>query len=139
MKTLPLVIAIGITLTACHNPPIKPEPAKTVPPNTQFNKLKVETLSTDVRKALRADDERDLVLILKADGGAILYGAPGRGFRKGTKGEIEHYLEEMKKKDKKVEVVNSIQLRTLRASPACDWYDDGIGNIVWYFDGCPNF
>jgi len=145
MKFKYLLPLIALALVACkddgrnNNPSIKPEPAKTTPPDAKFNNLKVETLSTEVRALLDAKDEKDLVIVIKANGGTVAYGAPGRSFKKVEKYDLDKYLEEMKKKDKKVEVVNQVTIKTLRASPACEWYDDGAGNIFWYDDTCPHF
>ena len=139
---LPLMV---LALVACDdrgkpdNPPIKPEPAKTTPPDAKFKDLKVETLSNEVRNLLGAKDERDVILVIKAKGGTVAYGAPGRGFTKIDKGVAEKHLAELERSGRKVEVVNQITIKTLRASPECDWYEDGFGNVFWYFEApCPN-
>lgn len=123
-----------------QQPTIQSEPAKITPTDAKFNNMKVRTLSKEVRALLGAKDERDLVIVVKAKGGSIMYGAPGRGFKKAEKGDSQRYLAEAKKRGTKVEVVNNLSIKTLRASPECGWYEDGFGNTFWYFaDTCPHF
>lgn len=146
MKAHYLLPLIALTLVGCfetgkhQNPPIKPESAKITPPGARFDDtLKLETLSNEVRTLLDAKDERDLVIVVKAKGGSVVYGAPGRGFKKAEQGDLERYLAEAIKRGIKVEVVNSLTVKTLRASPECDWYELG-GNRFWYEDAtCPHF
>ena len=146
MKAKHFFPLLALNLVACsndqkqNNPPINPEPAKTTPSDAKFNNLKVETLSAEVRALLGAKDERDLVIVIKAKGGGVVYGAPGRGFKKAEEGELDRYLEEAKKRGIKVEEVNAVSVKTLRASPECEWFEDGGGNKMWYFDdSCPHF
>lgn len=146
MKTKYLLPLLALVLVSCSKPDknsdvvIKPEPAKTTPPDATFNNMKVATLSAEVRALLDAKDEKDLVIVVKANGGGVVYGAPGQGFKKAEAGDLARYLEEAKKRGTKVEEVNSIAFKTLRASPECGWYEDGFGNFFWYFaDTCPHF
>lgn len=144
MKAQYLLSMIALSLAACsgpwkhNNPPIKPETAKITPPGARFdNNLRVGTLSNEVRTLLDAKDERDLVIVVKAKGGSVVYGAPGRGFKKAEEGDLERFLEEARKRDIEVEVVNTFTIKTLRASPECEWYEDA-GNRFWYEDeSCP--
>lgn len=144
MKAQYLLPMIALTLAACsgpwkHNsPPIKPETAKITPPGAKFSKLRAETLSNEARTLLDAKDEKDLVIVVKAKGGSVVYGAPGRGFKKAEEGDLERFLEEARKRDIEVEVVNTLTVKTLRASPECQWYEDA-GDSFWYEDeSCPS-
>jgi len=146
MKAKHLIPLIVVAVAACNNAEkpnissIKPEAAKTTPAAAKFNNLKVETLSNEVRALLDAKDEKDLVIVVKAKGGSVLYGAPGHGFKKTERGDLERYLAEANKRGIKTEEVNSLSIKTLRASPECEWFEDGFGNTVWYFDStCPHF
>ncbi|MDH5445634.1 MAG: hypothetical protein OEY52_08765 [Gammaproteobacteria bacterium] len=139
MRILSVLLTV-VVLTACNkladNPPINPQPAETVPPNATFKKFKTETLDKAALKALGVTGD-DLVIVVKESGKSILYGMPGKKFKKGLATEVDSHISKLKKMGKEPNIVNDFRIQTIVNSPGCNWIGDGSGNIIWYPAGCP--
>lgn len=105
---LPLVLA-----ACCQIPPA-------APPDKSHPGLEIRSLTDEQLKQLGAGRD-DFVSTVTSDGTTILYRAPGTEFR---------FVKEDPPEDLKT--TNRVMiLVTPKASPACFYYSDGMGNKVW--------